>query len=823
MVENLRSTITLDEGRNAFSILVGEREREEIDWNEAETRFHFIDSLLTTCLGWPKSIIAVENYHDGEYADYLLGHPPSVIWEAKREGKYFDLPANMSRRLTQSLSSIMAVSEEAKKAIRQVQNYCATRGVKFAVICNGSQLIAFLAIRIGDAPLDGKALVFRDQNHMMAQFGVLWQNLSQEGIGERRLYRLLTSGSNVSLPPKPSSFLVRFPTVRYQSNTQATLRSIAELIIEDIPEHEDIEENFYRVCYCETGALSRDSLLSKDLLMARYAALFPDDEEHPKMEPVSSRQRPLEITPEIITEAVARRPIILLGDVGVGKTSFIKQLMLLKASEEFSNSLNIYIDLGSKAALETDLKKFVVNEIERQLMLKYNVDTEESNFVRGVYDLEVKKFRKSIRGQAFKNDRDKYEEQVLEMLIRHLDEKPTHLRRSIEHISKARKRQVIIILDNSDQRPSDIQQAAFIVAQEFASDWNAMVFISVRPQTFFQSKRAGALSAYPHRVFTIAPPRPELVIEKRLKFALNVTEGKIEPNKMRGISIDLEGLSLFLKALLVSMEQNPEIRGILANITGGNIRAVIEFVVKFIGSPNVDVEKIIRIMREDGRYLIPIHEFSKAAILGDFSHYNPDSSMAMNLFDLQYPDEREHFLALMILGFLQWSESPKDKDGFTTADDVISEMQGWGFLQRQTEGKLRRLTNRRLIESSERVTFEEDESLDLIGDIPFAFRLTSVGVYHIKNWAGIFAYLDAMVFDTPIFTQDAFEDIRGQLDGFSIGTRLQRTKRFRDYLTGVWNSSNLSPSYFNWSATVARGNDNFNRVEGAVSKMQNKP
>ena len=323
------------------------------------------------------------------------------------------------------------------------------------------------------------------------------------------------------------------------------------------------------------------------------------------------------------------------------------------------------------------------------------------------------------------------------MLIRHLNEKPTHLRRSIEHISKARKRQVIIILDNSDQRPSDIQQAAFIVAQEFASDWNAMVFISVRPQTFVQSKRAGALSAYPHRVFTIAPPRPELVIEKRLKFALNVTEGKIEHKKMRRISIDLEGLSLFLKALLVSMEQNPEIRGILANITGGNIRAVIEFVVKFIGSPNVDVDKIIRIMREDGRYLIPIHEFSKAAILGDFSNYNPDSSMAMNLFDLQYPDEREHFLALMILGFLQWSESPKDKDGFTTADDVISEMQGWGFVQRQTEGKLRRLTNRRLIESSERVTFEEDESLDLIGDIPFAFRLTSIGVYHINNWAVI--------------------------------------------------------------------------------------
>ena len=65
------------------------------------------------------------------------------------------------------------------------------------------------------------------------------------------------------------------------------------------------------------------------------------------------------------------------------------------------------------------------------------------------------------------------------------------------------------------------------------------------------------------------------------------------------------------------MRTNNDIREILANITGGNIRAVVEFVVKFIGSPNVQAEKIIEIMKTAGRYLIPIHEFSKTAILGD--------------------------------------------------------------------------------------------------------------------------------------------------------------------------------------------------------------
>ena len=823
MMEKLAASVTLEKGRAALRSLAKGIEQKEVDWNEANTRFKFIDELLINCLGWSKPTISVEHFQGGEYADYMLGDPTSVIWEAKKEGKYFELPANILGRPIQSLSSIMAVSEEAESAIRQVYQYCTNRGVEVAVVCNGRQLIAFLAIRIGQPPLEGNALVFRDHKHMVADFGRLWQNLSPEGIAERRIHRLLTTGSNIPLPPKPSTFLLRFPIVRYQSDAQATLRAVAELLIEDIPNNEDIEEKFYRECYCETGALSRDSLLSRDLLIARYAALFPDGEEHPRLEPVSGRKTPLQITPDIITEAVARRPIVLLGDVGVGKTSFIKQLMLLKASEEFKHSINIYIDLGSTAALETDLKNYVIREIDRQLGSKYDVDTDNADFVRGVYDLDVKRFRQSVYGKAYENDERKYEEHILRMLVQRVDDKPTHLKKCIEHISKARRRQVILIIDNSDQRSTDIQQEAFIIAQEFASQWNAMVFISVRPQTFFRSKRAGALSAYPHRVFTIAPPRPELVIEKRLKFALSVADGKVSPERMRGITLNLEDLSLFLKALLSSMQRNAEIREILANITGGNIRAVIEFVVKVIGSPNLDIQKIIRILKEDGRYFIPLHEFSKTAILGDYSHYNPDSSLAMNLFDVQYPDEREHFLALMILEFLLWTESPKNKDGFTTADEIVAEMQSWRFVPKQIEGKLRRLTNRRLIESTERITFEEDETLELIGEMPFAFRITSVGVYHIKKWAGIFAYLDGMVFDTPIFHEASFDSICADLEEFAIGKRLQRTKKFRDYLVRVWNASDLSPAYFDWKATVTRGDEHFVRVERAVKRIEDTP
>lgn len=138
-----------------------------------------------------------------------------------------------------------------------------------------------------------------------------------------------------------------------------------------------------------------------------------------------------------------------------------------------------------------------------------------------------------------------------------------------------------------------------------------MVFISVRPQTVFQSKRAGALSAYPHKVFTILPPRPELVIEKQLIFALKIADGSIEPELLRDVRVNLGNIAAFMRVLLHSLKVNDELKEISANITAGNIRAVIEFITHFIGSPNVEAEKIVEFEAKNRPYVIPIHEFQK--------------------------------------------------------------------------------------------------------------------------------------------------------------------------------------------------------------------
>ena len=179
-----------------------------------------------------------------------------------------------------------------------------------------------------------------------------------------------------------------------------------------------------------------------------------------------------------------------------------------------------------------------------------------------------------------------------------------------------------------------------------AKTWDTVVFISVRPQTFFQSKRAGALSGYPHKVFTILPPRPELVIEKRLVFALKIAEGEVSHEALHSVRRHLGNIAEFIRVMLYSMKVNYALKEILSNITAGNIRAVVEFVTHFIGSPNVEAEKIVNLRAQGRRYLIPLHEFSKAAILGDYSHYVANSSLAMNDLIAKQQTEKSIFYAL---------------------------------------------------------------------------------------------------------------------------------------------------------------------------------
>lgn len=811
-----RHNLSLEDGLVALRKLVEELQGGKLDLNEADTRFQFIDRFLVECLGWPREVIHLEQSYNDSYTDYELGVPKQVVWEAKREGVSFQLPAGASQRRIQSMNALMKVCPAGHDAIKQAQKYCADRGIPYAVVSNSHQLILFLGTRHdGIPPLKGQCIVFDGYPDMLEHFGEIWQLLSPAGIGQQNLSAALKGMQVLGIPRKLSASVASYPQFRYPSESQQSLRVLSDLLIEDAPNTPEVEKRFYEECYCENEALSQEALVSREILLARYAALFDPRAPSPKVQAITEASKDGGFSSEVVAEALGRRPIVLVGDVGVGKTSFQRHLYYVTAADEFKKSLFLHIDLGSKAVLTSDLKASFLAEIERQLFEKCGVDLYEDSFVRGVHYSVIQRFDRGINKHLKESAPQEFAKKLVLQLEEAMENKPEHLRASIRHLSKARKQQVVIAIDNADQRSPDVQQEAFLIAQDLASNWDALVFIAVRPVTFHHSRRYGTLSAYPQRILTISPPRPELVLEKRLIFALDMAEGRLPIEKLKGVSLKLDAISLFLRALLESLRTSPEIAEFLANITGGNIRQVIEFVTRFIGSANVNSQKIIEIMRVGGRYHIPLHEFQKAAILGEYAHYDPESSIAFNVFDVRFPERREHFVCLLVLAFLGYDGPARNREGFVEFPKLVEEMQLQGFTPDQIESALRRMTNKKLIETTERMAFDDAERS---AEMPAAFRLTTIGAYHVRKWAPTFAYLDGMLFDTPIFDTPTMETLSKNPNSFDIGVRYERTEAFRNYLTATWESSGIRASYFDWSTLLPTGQASFDAVKNFVDR-----
>ena len=792
------------------------------DMNEAQTRFDIIDNILRA-LGWNDYDFTVEENVEGKYADYILGKPRKLIVEAKRIRRLFELPVGSNKKLLQPIDAVMRLSDEAKDGIKQVQKYCSDCGVKNAVLTNGHQFIAFIATRDdGLSPFEGKCFVIDSIQTFIDNFEKIWQLLSPDAIKEQKLQRYLSTGE-IKIPAKLSSRLASYPKYRSGSDLHNTLKTLAELLIQDVFEDETTEQTFITNCYCESGALSQHSLLSKNIMAARYSSLFDTNEAKVPLHDVNKRKKQSSnIDQEIITEAISKRPIVLLGDVGVGKTSFIKNLQYNSAYEEFSKAVFINIDLGSGATLSDNLSDYILQELEDQLYDNYGIQIDEEKFVNGVYSKEIQKFSNSIYGVLKDTDISEYNLEKRKMLLGHLKKKDEHIKKSISYASKELKKQVIIVIDNADQRDFETQQNAFLVSQELAHNWDAIVFVSVRPKTFFHSKRYGALSAYPNKIFIIKPPKIEDVITKRLRYAIKLADGSLTEEDYRNFQLRSENLVAFLKALLYSLDENKELTEFIANITGGNVRQAIDIVIGFIGSPNVDAERVINEMEKNDSYFIQLHEFSRSVLLGDLYHYSDDRSLAMNIYDVKYPDQKEHFLKPLIISYLNSDVGRKDNDGFVETFQVIEEMLSHGFHEDQIKNSIIVLVNKKLIETNKRITFDEVKtnskpSVEI--DFPKLLRSTSTGVYHVDKWSTSFVYLDSISHDTPIFNKKVFDELLPDLEVTSLIKRNNRAKIIRDYLTETWNSSDIKSTYYDFNLLTVQWGKTFEFVQHACDKQ----
>jgi hypothetical protein len=176
--------------------------------------------------------------------------------------------------------------------------------------------------------LEGECFFFDGFEAYLGNFPLLWRFLSPEGVAENRAYRELALHRNPRVPPKASISTPEPFRYRYRSNFQENLRSLSALLLEDIEEHPGIKSQFYKECYVPTKANNRHLLLSKRIIASRYNRVAASNVAAGAIGKAVtiSDEGDLTLDNQIIAESLSARPVVVLGDVGVGKTSFFENL-----------------------------------------------------------------------------------------------------------------------------------------------------------------------------------------------------------------------------------------------------------------------------------------------------------------------------------------------------------------------------------------------------------------------------------------------------------------------------------------------------------------
>ena len=801
-----------ESGREALQKLadveLGDSQQIESARNEASTRYHIIDLLVTDVLCWHKSAVKVERHEDSGYSDYELGSPSSLLLEAKKEGVHFSLPAGWDKEIAR-LETLFSASEDTKKAVQQAIDYAVQRGIPYAAICNGHQLIAFLASRQdGTPPIRGTALIYKSQRDMLARFAQLWDALSPPGLAMGGLSRILGAAPLSAPPQKLSASIVNYPGYKNRNPIATELQILGGIFLEDLTREPGLEDDFLQQTYCTSGALSQYALVSKELLQARYASVFENDGNVSASPAASKRGVSPELTQDVVAASLSRRPILLVGDVGAGKSIFIRYLIKVAAKEALERALVLYIDFGTKPALASDLRPYVVQEIVRQLRDDYELDVYERDFVRGVYHGELLRFERGIYADLKDSDPPTFRAKEIQRLEQLTSDTEQHLKACLTHAVRGQRRQVVLFLDNVDQRPGQFQEEVFLIAQALADQWPLTAFVALRPETFAESRVKGSLTAYQPRVFTIDPPRVDLVLRRRLAFALKQLAEQGRLGAILQLNVQSDTLKRYISMLLRAFENEESIIEFVDNMSAGNIRRALDFVAAFFGSGHVDSQKILRAEeKEPGSYRLPLHEFLRAVTYGDNAHYDPSKSPILNVYDVSSRDGKEHFLVGVLVAFTERAGQLGGSEGYVMRDTVFRFARSLGFQPSQVQLALRRCIEKRLLATPATLSGEDYSRL----------RVTTVGAYTIKKLMFFFTYLDAVVVDTPILDPSVRAKIR---DVGLTDERLVRAEIFLDYLDEQWVAlRETAAEILDWSNRAGRAREEIRWIKERLRRI----
>lgn len=761
------------------------KETEGRGLNEADTRHKIIDFIIHDLLSWPRNRVLHEEHIHGGYADYVFKKANGddlLFVEAKKEGVFFELP--MPHKLGETSCFIqiskLLTDKNIKAAMTQVRTYCFDSGCEFACITNGHEWVFFKSFEKGKKWESLQAFVIRSLSYFEVEYTKAINNFSFVAVNEHATLPTLLNSTH------PKDRGIFFPKEKIPSYSHtitanrlaASLRPIANYYFGVITDH---DTEFMERCYVSQRDYQSTHEGMRSII---HDSLSPYLESH-NIQQLDDGGKGGRLGGKLTKNLKNKKQgdvLVLFGGKGAGKSTFIKRLLHHNPPRWLKDHAVIAIvDLlkipEDKTVIREVVWDYLIEGIDTEKLLDSTRQQLVDTLFKDRYEIALKQDLSGL------SDKSEAFNMKLNQLVASWKLDKKYCAKKIVEYWSGKDKGIIIVVDNTDQYSTLIQDYCFSSAQEISKELGCTTVISMREERFYNSKIHGVLDAFQNSGFHISSPRPAEVFKKRLEY----TASLLQDDTKRESIIDscdskfITDCCAYLEILnkTFSNDLSP-LNSFLSACAHGDIRLSLDLFRSFLLSGYTNVDEMILART----WNFQIHQVIKPVMIPTRYYYDENLSDIPNIYQLRSNRNSSHFTSLRILRKLA-----KTIESSTPSYLSIAELRSYFAevfnMVEDFEKNMDVLLKHGFVESNNR--------LDQYSDNVDSVKITNYGLYMINELAFYFAYLDLVCTDCGIYSEQTSnyltEAAKKEYSLFTKGdrvsrvqVRLDRVEEFVNYL-----------------------------------------
>ncbi len=748
---------------------------------EEDAKIQLINRILTSVLGWKPGDFKAERKHSSGFSDYIICQPnsPAFVLEAKRLGQ---IEVSTKEDHTHKAFKISGPAlKGCLDAIEQARNYASDEGIGLYVVTDGNAWILGKTHIEGRRWKEAEALVFPSLNAISENFSNFYDLLHKEQIKKRIYVRVFDEvhHSRGAYDRKQfSAFSESDITLERKTPLAFDLDRVFDVYFSRMRGEDD--PDLLVNCFVE----SRESRIADFSLEKMTAKILGNI--NPDFHNLDTHLATLVTSAVEVDEG---QTVFIIGPTGAGKTTFLdrffRKTLPSRVREQCAlASVNMRDSVGDEANAVSWFVERLIAEFEREIFPEGYPKWEN---LLGLYFGEYKRRAEGELKELYESNISEFKIRFGEIMAEHVrSDREGYLKRIIKDIVVNRKRLPVIIIDNIDELPFEIQKNVFQASQALKRHVKHMLILfPITDKSAWTFSKSDIFGIYASKSFFLPTPSPREVFRKRIDYLRQKASDHDREETIpqyflsRGIRVKIKDLHAFSRVLEEVFVDNEYASKTIGELSNYNIRRMLSLSRRVMTSAVFDVDELIKGVVSGGALSPAPKRFMNALMRGDYKFFKDgDMSEIVSIFKTSGKIFYSPLLTVRILSLLNSASATgrNVEDRHLSHESIFSFFDYFGVSESAVNTVLSDLLSQRLIESYD--TSSNSGHLGTVYSISFS------GSCHLRLALENWVFFEQMACTTPMNDSEAALEIRSDyLSDGGISNRLKKVRdRFARYL-----------------------------------------